>query len=158
MIAAAYKIPQSVLVVIHTAAREVLLLRRADADDFWQSVTGSKDRDDEPLLTTAAREVGEETGFACGPGSALATKLVDWGLENVYEIAPRWQRRYAPGVKRNTEHVYGLQLPTALTPVLSPQEHTAFQWLPYAEAAQACFSHSNAQAILMLPRFLHNPS
>ena len=37
------KIPQSVLVVIHTPALEVLLIERADAPGFWQSVTGSKD-------------------------------------------------------------------------------------------------------------------
>ena len=38
----AYKIPESVLVVIHTTEAEVLLIRRADAGT-WQSVTGSKD-------------------------------------------------------------------------------------------------------------------
>jgi dATP pyrophosphohydrolase len=38
-----FKIPESVLVVIHTPALDVLLIRRADAAAFWQSVTGSKD-------------------------------------------------------------------------------------------------------------------
>ena len=51
------KIPQSVLVVIHTAALDVLLIERADHPGFWQSVTGSKDRLDEPLAETAVREV-----------------------------------------------------------------------------------------------------
>jgi len=31
----AFKIPQSVLVVIHTRALDVLLIRRADVEDFW---------------------------------------------------------------------------------------------------------------------------
>ena len=44
-----FKIPQSVLVVIHTPALDVLLINRADAANFWQSVTGAKDREDEPL-------------------------------------------------------------------------------------------------------------
>ena len=148
-----WKIPESVLVVIHTAALDVLLIRRADAEDFWQSVTGSKDVADEPLALTAAREVAEETGIDCGQGSPLAPNLRDWGLRNVYEIYPRWRARYAPGVMHNTEHLFGLCLPERIDPVLSPREHTAWQWLPYREAADACFSPSNAEAILLLPQF-----
>ncbi|GAA4341690.1 dihydroneopterin triphosphate diphosphatase [Variovorax defluvii] len=148
-----WKIPESVLVVIHTPALEVLLIRRADAEDFWQSVTGSKDHPDEPLALTAAREVAEETGIRCGEGSPLAQGLRSWGLQNVYEIYPRWRSRYAPGITHNTEHLFGLCVPERLTPTLDPREHTAWRWLPYQEAADACFSPSNAEAILLLPKF-----
>ena len=149
-----WKIPESVLVVIHTPALDVLLIRRADAEtDFWQSVTGSTDLADEPLALTAAREVAEETGIQCGEGTALASQLVDWQLRNVYEIYPRWRARYAPGVTHNTEHLFGLCVPERLVPVLEPREHTAWQWLPYQQAADACFSPSNAEAILLLPEF-----
>ena len=146
-----HKIPQSVLVVIYTPALDVLLIRRADATDFWQSVTGSKDALDEPLHQTAVREVHEETGIDCAPGTALASNLLDWQLENVYDIYPRWRHRYAPGVTRNTEHLFGLMVPAQTSVHLSPREHTAYQWLPYQQAAGACFSPSNAEAILMLP-------
>lgn len=150
----ACKIPQSVLVLIHTPVAEVLLIQRSDANDFWQSVTGSKDSPDEDYQTTAIREVQEETGIDCRAGSDLADALVDWRLENVYEIYPRWRHRYAPGVTRNTEHLFGLCVP-ARTPVrLDPREHVAYRWLPWQEAADACFSPSNAEAILMLPRWL----
>jgi len=148
-----WKIPESVLVVIHTPALDVLLIRRADAEDFWQSVTGSKNAEDEPLALTAAREVAEETGIDCGEGSELAARLVDWGLENIYEIYPRWRSRYAPGVTHNTEHLFGLCVPNRVTPRLDPREHTDWRWLPYREAADACFSPSNAEAILLLPQF-----
>ena len=148
-----FKIPESVLVVIHTPALDVLLIERADAPGFWQSVTGSKDHVDEPLALTAAREVMEETGIDCGAGSALAAQLRDWQLDNVYDIYPRWQHRYAPGVTRNTERLFGLCVPAAQTPVIDPREHTAWKWLPYREAADACFSPSNAEAILLLPEF-----
>lgn len=153
-----FKIPQSVLVVIHTPALEVLLIKRADADDFWQSVTGSKDRLDESFAETARREVFEETGIDCAPGSPLASHLQDWQLENVYEIYPRWLHRYAPGVMHNTEHLFGLEVPAATPVHLSPHEHTAFQWMPYKLAAEACFSPSNAEACLLLPRFLQRQS
>lgn len=148
-----FKIPESVLVVIHTPALDVLLIRRADAAEFWQSVTGSKDTPDEPLALTAAREVAEETGIQCGEGSALAPRLVDWQLSNVYEIYPRWRARYAPGVTHNTEHLFGLCVPERLVPTLDPREHTEWKWLPYQQAADACFSPSNAEAILLLPEF-----
>ena len=153
-----HKIPQSVLVVIHTAAMDVLLIKRADTavagPEFWQSVTGSKDQLDEAFRATAVREVFEETGIHCGGGSALHDQLVDWHLENVYDIYPRWQQRYAPGVTRNTEHLFGLQVPQGVAVTLNPREHTALQWLPWRDAALHCFSPSNAEAILMLPRFL----
>ncbi len=149
-----FKIPQSVLVVIHTPALEVLLIRRADAEDYWQSVTGSKDHAAESFRATAIREVAEETGIECGDGTPLADGLLDWGLENIYEIYPRWLHRYAPGITHNTEHLFSLQVPAGTPVTLSPREHTAFQWLPHHAAAEACFSPSNAEAILLLPRFL----
>ena len=149
----AWKIPESVLVVIYTPALDVLLIRRADAAEFWQSVTGSKDALNEPLALTAAREVGEETGIECGEGSALASQLVDWQVQNVYEIYPQWLGRYAPGTRHNTEHLFSLRVPERLVPTLAPREHTAWKWLPYRDAADACFSPSNAEAILLLPQF-----
>lgn len=153
----AFKIPESVLVVIHTPALEVLLIRRADgqtaAEAHWQSVTGSKDAPDEPLVLTASREVQEETGIDCGAGTALASRLRDWGLTNTYSIYPRWLHRYPPGVTHNTEHLFSLCVPAGTPVVLSPHEHTAYRWLPHRAAADACFSPSNAEAILMLPQF-----
>lgn len=149
-----FKIPQSVLVVIYTPALDVLLIKRADAEDYWQSVTGSKDSLLETFEQTARREVLEETGIDCTRGTHMENHLHDWQLENVYEIYPRWRHRYAPGVVHNTEHLFGLQVPAGMAITLSPREHTAFQWLPYQQAAQACFSPSNAEACLMLPRFV----
>jgi len=147
--ARAFKIPQSVLVVIHTPALEVLLIERADAPGFWQSVTGSKDRVEEAFVDTAVREVFEETGLdALAPGC----RLNDWALENVYEIYPQWLHRYAPGVTHNTEHLFGLCIPQALPVVLNPREHSAQVWLPWREAAERCYSPSNAEAIGWLPR------
>ena len=156
MIAAARppKIPESVLVVIHTAERDVLLLERADKPGFWQSVTGSKDRVDEPLQTTAVREVAEETGIVVGPPPLPLDRLRDWHLRNVYEIYPVWRHRYAPGVTHNTEHVFGLCVPAGTPVILHPREHLQFIWLPWREAADRCFSPSNAEAILQLPRFV----
>ena len=58
-----YKLPVSVLVVVHTAELEVLLLERAMRPGYWQSVTGSLDWPDEPPAAAAAREVLEETGI-----------------------------------------------------------------------------------------------
>ena len=147
-----YKIPRSVLVVIHTAALDVLLIERADKPGFWQSVTGSLDSERESLSDTCVREVREETGIEIGSAAVPPQALVDWRLENIYEIYPVWRHRYAPGVTHNTEHVFGLRVPAGTPVRLAPREHTAFAWLPWREAADRCFSPSNAEAILQLPR------
>jgi dATP pyrophosphohydrolase len=148
------KIPESVLVVIHTAGLDVLLIERADKPGFWQSVTGSKDSLDEPPAETAVREVAEETGIVVGSPDVPVAYLRDWGLRNVYEIYPVWRHRYAPGVTHNTEHVFGLRVPAGMPVILNPREHLRFDWLPWQEAADRCFSPSNAEAILQLPRFV----
>jgi dATP pyrophosphohydrolase len=143
------KIPQSVLVVIHTPALEVLLIERADAPGFWQSVTGSKDTEDETFEATAVREVREETGLdARAPGHVLS----DWALENVYEIYPQWRHRYAAGITHNTEHLFGLRVPHAMPVTLNPREHRDQVWLPWQQAMDRCFSPSNAEAIGWLSR------
>lgn len=165
------------LVVIHTPALDVLLIKRADFDaasgEFWQSVTGSKDFWQESFGQTARREVEEETGIVCHlpkslegrraggvgashqrqPSRSLPPALTDWHLENIYDIYPRWQHRYAPGVQRNTEHLFSLQVPAGIEVRLNPKEHTQCHWLPWREAAEACYSPSNAEAILLLPKF-----
>jgi dATP pyrophosphohydrolase len=141
----AYKKPVSVLVVIHTPALDVLLLERARHPGFWQSVTGSQE-DDEPLLETARREVREETGIDAGSG-----EFIDWHHSNRYEIFAEWRFRYAPGVTHNTEHVYSLCVPESGPVRIAPDEHLGYRWLPWKEAASACFSWSNRDAILELP-------
>ena len=151
-----FKIPESVLVVIHTPDLQVLMMERADKPGFWQSVTGSKDSLSEALVETAMREVAEETGIVIGnaDGAVPLSCLRDWQLANDYEIYPVWRARYAPGVTRNTEHVFSLEVPVGTLVTLAPREHVQSCWLPYREAADRCFSPSNAEAILQLPGHL----
>jgi dATP pyrophosphohydrolase len=141
----AYKTPVSVLVVIYTVDAQVLLLERADAPGFWQSVTGSQEPG-ETLAQTAIREVGEETGLDAGK-----FELTRWGIENRYAIYERWRYRYAPGVTHNAEHVFGLKLPAPQPVTVAMREHLRYRWLPWEEAAAHCFSPSNAAAIRLLP-------
>jgi len=147
------KIPESVLVVIHSAEFDVLLIERADMPGYWQSVTGSKDAAGEPFEATAIREVAEETGIVIGSAEVPRERLRDWGLVNVYDIYPQWQHRYAAGVTKNTEHVFGLCVPRSVPVTLAPREHVAHVWLPWREAVDRCSSASNAEAIMHLPRF-----
>ena len=140
------KQPVSVLVVIHTAALDILLLERAAHPGYWQSVTGSRESD-EPLIETARREVFEETAIA-----APLAHFSDWQLSNTYEIFPEWRHRYADGVTRNTEHVFSLALADRIDITTAPEEHRDWLWLPWQTAAERCFSWSNRDAILMLPK------
>lgn len=138
-----HKLPISVLVLVHTVQREVLLLERALRAGYWQSVTGSVDTMDEPLERAAAREVLEETGIDGG-------RLERWNVIYTFEIYQQWRHRFAPGVIHNVESVFALELPARVPVSLAREEHTAFEWLPWREAAAKCFSWSNRDAILML--------
>jgi len=142
------KIPISVLVVIYKSNGDVLLIERADRENFWQSVTGSLDALDEDLALAATREVFEETGIAVD--RLPAGVLLNLHHQIEYEIYPDWRFRYAPGVTRNTEHWFALQVPDNTSIKLSPREHVAYEWLPFVEAAKKCFSRSNGEAILKL--------
>lgn len=140
------KIPLSVLVVVHTPALDVLLLERARGPGYWQSVTGSVDRIDEPLEHAALREVREETGISARPAD-----LLRWNVINTFRIWGEWSHRFASGTTHNTEHVFSLRIAERMSVALCADEHLAYVWLPWREAAQRCFSWSNREAIEMLP-------
>ena len=140
-----FKTPISVLVLIHTADLKVLLIERADKAGFWQSVTGSIEIEDADLSATAIREVFEETGL-----NALQYKLEDWQFAQTYEIYEHWRYRYAPGVTQNVEHVFGLELPNTVDVKLAPNEHVAYEWVDWREAAKRVFSWTNVEALRLL--------
>ena len=144
-----FKIPRSVLVVIYTFDLQVLMLERAGWPGFWQSVTGSIDHENEPLIETAAREVREETGI-----DVAQFRLEDWGIENNFEIFKKHRSRYAAGVTHNLEHVFGLELPAIVPVRLDPAEHLRYQWLPWKKAAERTPSWTNSDAILLLAQRL----
>ena len=140
-----FKTPISVLVLIHTSDLKVLLIERADKEGFWQSVTGSNETEDADLSSTAIREVMEETGL-----DAKQYKLEDWQFAQTYEIYEHWRYRYAPGVTQNVEHVFGLELPNIVDIKLAPNEHVAYEWVDWREAAKRVFSWTNVEALRLL--------
>ncbi len=132
------------LVLVYTADRRVLVMRRRHPPDYWQSVTGSLHWGERPGAA-AARELFEETGIR--PDSTR--RLVDHRHSNRFAILPEWKARYAPDVEFNTEHVFSLRLPAPVAVRLNPAEHEAFLWLPYRQAADKVSSFTNRQGILV---------
>ncbi|QEY26334.1 dihydroneopterin triphosphate diphosphatase [Neisseria zalophi] len=142
------KQPISVLVVLHDGNGNILLIKRADYQNFWQSVTGSIEPD-EQLIETAIREVYEETGILLPD-----TQIIDWNESSQYEIYQHWRHRYPEGVTHNTEHVFSAKISRNSPIKLNPKEHTAYDWMPVKEAADKVFSPSNKMAILNLHKHL----
>lgn len=138
--AAAFKRPESVLVVIYTVAGEVLLLERRQPAGYWQSVTGSLEVNEE-AATAAVREVREETGLL------VADRLIDCGYANRFEIVPAWRARYAPEVNENTEYVFRAVYTVRPDVHINRDEHNQYRWLPRNEALQRASSRTNRDAI-----------
>lgn len=136
------KNPISVLVVLHDAQGNILLLERADHAHFWQSVTGSLEYDETPI-EAVLREVAEETSIMLQP-----SQLHNWQHSIVYEIFPHWRHRYPANVTHNTEHWFSAEISRDQPIVLT--EHTAYEWLDAPTAAKRVFSPSNRDAILQL--------
>ena len=137
-----FKKPISSLVLIYTEDFKVLLMERADKKAFWQSVTGSLEENETPI-EAAAREVFEETGV-----NTNQYLLEDWHLSHVYEIYAHWRYRYAPDITHNTEHIFGLKLPSIIPIQLS--EHVQYLWVDWKEAMDKVFSWTNVEAIKKL--------
>ena len=88
-----FKRPESVMVVVHTP-EEVLVLKRADHDCFWQSVTGSLEWNEEKQQTIPANcalwfdgcnrcivengEVKACTKMACSLGTKVASTCLEY--------------------------------------------------------------------------------
>jgi dATP pyrophosphohydrolase len=68
----------------------------------------------------------------------------------VYEIYPHWRHRYAPSVTENTEHLFGLELPSQLPIKLAQNEHVRYEWVDWREAAKRVFSWTNVAALKRL--------
>jgi dATP pyrophosphohydrolase len=135
-----FKRPESVLVVVYTRNGQVLLLERNDWPDFWQSVTGSLNSDEIPLMS-AERELTEETGL-----TPLQGDLHDCGESQWFDIYPQFQHRYAPGVTQNLEHVFCFVLEKPIEITLS-KEHKSYCWVTKEKALANMTSSTNHQAI-----------
>jgi dATP pyrophosphohydrolase len=137
-----------VLVIVHTAALECLLIERVSPAGFWQSVTGTLGWDETPAAA-AAREVREETGLD-------PSGLQDAGITRAFPILPAWRSRYAPDVTGNLEHLFYLELPERRPIILDPAEHRDSAWLPVAEAIAKVASWTNREALERLAARRHS--
>lgn len=117
------------------------MLQRMDDPEFWQSVTGTMERDESPIQT-AYREIAEELGIILNPFDCM---IRDCRRVNQYEIRQQWRHRYPQGTKYNTEYVFSLCIEEAMDIRLT--EHLQCQWLPKSAAIKRAWSESNRLCI-----------
>jgi dATP pyrophosphohydrolase len=137
---AKYKRPESVLVVVHDPDGCVLLLKRSDIADFWQSVTGSLAWGESPR-GAAVRELEEETGIVAGH------RLLDWKRSVTFRILEEFRSRYAPGTEENLEHLFSIEVDRDQPVRLDAAEHVAYAWKTAVDAMEMVWSWSNRDAI-----------
>ena len=147
------KIPKSVLVIVHDQDLNVLLIERADHKNYWQSVTGSVDYEEENLFDAAKRELEEETGIKTEDKNWL-----NWNVSRRFRIFSHWKHRYSENTDYNTEHVFSVCVDSSNEVILSPREHISFVWMCWREAADRCFSWTNVLAVKELPVRFQNKS
>lgn len=142
-----FKHNESVLVVIYAqVTKRVLMLQRRDDPDFWQSVTGSLEKDETPRQT-AIRELWEEVRLKISENSPA---LFDCNECVEFEIFPHFRYKYAPNVTHCREHWFLCAVEQEFVPQLS--EHLDFKWVAAEEAAKMTKSSNNAGAI---KKYLH---
>jgi len=134
-----YRRPESVLVVVYTAALECLLLERVRPAGFWQSVTGALEWG-ESAYDAAVRELAEETGLS-------HRGMRDAETQRCFPILPEWRSKYAPDVETNVEHLLYLELPARRAVRLNPEEHSRHAWLELEAAIAKVSSWTNRLAL-----------
>ena len=136
------KIPISVLIIVYTKNKNILLLNKKGKNSMWQSITGSLQINEKPL-DAAKRELFEETGI-------VSNNIIDCKKEHIFEIYEMWRHKYEDGITHNTEHVFKLELDDIIDIKLDSDEHDSFEWATRVKAAEKVFSHTNRQAIFDL--------
>lgn len=141
--------PIQVLIYVYRESdrgREYLMLRRTPAGGgFWQGVSGGVE-DDEDLLTTACREVREETGFTAEIHS----------IGYSYTIPSFHDRKLGSLLAGSTipVNVFVAQVDSDAEPVIDPQEHDLYLWCPIFQADRLLYWPSDREALRQVEAWL----
>jgi 8-oxo-dGTP pyrophosphatase MutT (NUDIX family) len=145
------RVPRQVLVYVHRAGPEFLLLERtAEHGGFWQGVTGAPEwgeSDDE----AARRELREETRLDAEP-RAVGFRYELRAVEPAQ--SGRWRELYGPGIEAVPEEVYAIAAPTDWEPTLDQREHAAYRWCLLDEALSLLTWDDNRKALEAVARLL----
>lgn len=123
-----------------SGAVEFAIFRRANyPDECWQGIAGGAEGE-ETAEQAARREMFEEAGIP--PGAPLTP------LDSVASIPAcffRDRHLWGPATYVVLQQAFGVQL--RRHQIVLSDEHTAFRWVPYAEAARMLRWDSNRTAL-----------
>jgi dATP pyrophosphohydrolase len=122
--------PRNVLVYPFSRRDEgplFLILERAD-NGIWQGVSGGVE-DDESVMETAVRELGEELGVM-HPPPIIPLKMFSGARRTSFSVHHIW----ASDVYIVEKHFFAVDLTDIGVDVCLSDEHTGCEWLPFEEA------------------------
>ncbi len=120
--------------------REYLMLhRKPEAWAFWQPVSGGVE-DDEDLLTTARRELKEETGFD-------ADAIEDLKYCYYIPVAHDSQLSQSGVDALIPVNLFAVKIEDGRDPVLDENEHDDFRWCSIEIADRLLFWHNDRESL-----------
>ena len=132
----------------HRGREYLVLHRQPHAWAFWQPISGGVE-DDEELLTTARRELQEETGFK-------SDSLESIGYAYYIPVSHDSQLSQTGADELIPVNAFAARIADGIDPVLDENEHDDFRWCSADLADRLMFWHNDRESLRRVEAWLRD--